>query len=61
MTTELIGDNTLYELPLQDKQHKDDRRDSINSYYIVLLTGIIVILPFIRETIRLCCMNRNLE
>lgn len=52
MTTELIGDNKLYELLLQDKKHKEDRRDSINSYYIVLLTGVIGILPFMRETIQ---------
>lgn len=45
----IIDDSKLYELLLEDKKHTEDKRDSINSYYIILLTGIIGILPLISD------------
>lgn len=52
METALISDEKLYEFLLKDKQHKEDRRDSINSYYIILFTGMIGIFPFIKDSIQ---------
>ena len=44
---ETLPDIKLYELSLQNKQHQEDRRDSINSYYISLFSVIVAAMPFI--------------
>ena len=49
MQKELITNDKLYELLIQDKNHKEGRRDQINSYYITLFTAIIGGLPFIEQ------------
>ena len=45
--TEQLPDSKLYEFALQNKQHQESRRDSINSYYISLFSAIIAVIPFI--------------
>lgn len=49
MGTSSIDDAKLYELFLKDKEHKEDRRDQINTYYISLLTAVVGIVPFINQ------------
>jgi hypothetical protein len=49
MEKEKISHPKLYELALQNKQHQEDRRDTINSYYISLFSAIIAVLPFISK------------
>jgi hypothetical protein len=49
---ERLPDIKLYELSLQDKQHQEDRRDNINSYYISLFSAIVAVIPFIGEISR---------
>jgi hypothetical protein len=49
---ETLPDIKLYELSLQDKQHQEDRRDNINSYYISLFSAIVAVIPFIGEISR---------
>lgn len=48
----IIDDGKLYMLFLEDKKHTEDKRDSINSYYIVLFTGIIGILLLISDMVK---------
>lgn len=43
----LVSNSKLYELSLEERKHKEDRRDQINSYYISLFAAIIAISPFI--------------
>jgi len=43
----LLTDNELYKIAISDKQHHEDRRDEINTYYISLLAAIIAAIPFI--------------
>ena len=49
---EPLPDIKLYELSLQNKQHQEDRRDNINSYYISLFSAIVAVIPFIGEISR---------
>jgi hypothetical protein len=49
---EPLPDIKLYELSLQNKQHQEDRRDNINSYYISLFSAIVAVIPFIDEISR---------
>lgn len=37
----LISEKEMYELTINNKQHNEDRRDQINTYYISLFAGII--------------------
>ena len=43
----LLSDSELYKIAINDKQHHEDRRDEINTYYISLLAAIIAAIPFI--------------
>jgi hypothetical protein len=43
----LLTDKELYKIAISDKQHHEDRRDEINTYYIALLAAIITAIPFI--------------
>ncbi len=49
MKIEPITQAKLYELAIQHKQHQEDRRDNINSYYISLFSAIIAATPFINK------------
>ncbi|MBA2628879.1 MAG: hypothetical protein H0U78_02450 [Rickettsiaceae bacterium] len=49
---ESLPDIKLYELSLQNKQHQEDRRDNINSYYISLFSAIVAVIPFIDKISR---------
>ena len=49
---EPLPDIKLYELSLQNKQHQEDRRDNIKSYYISLFSAIVAVIPFIDEISR---------
>ncbi len=49
MKIEQITHPKLYELAIQHKQHQEDRRDNINSYYISLFSAIIAVTPFINK------------
>jgi len=46
---ETLSDTKLYELALTDKHHQENRRDTINSYYISLFSAIIALIPFIER------------
>ncbi len=49
MAEELITQSQLYTILIEDKRHKEDRRDQINNYYITLLVGIIGAIPIIER------------
>ena len=49
MKIEAITQAKLYELAIQHKQHQEDRRDNINSYYISLFSAIVAVMPFINK------------
>lgn len=42
-----VSEDKLYELAIQERKHKEDRRDQINSYYISIFAAIIAISPFL--------------
>ena len=43
----LIPESELYKIAIDNKQHNENRRDEINTYYISLLAAIIAAIPFI--------------
>jgi len=45
----LISDSKLYELVLNERKHREDRRDDINNYYTSLFAAIIAATPFIEK------------
>jgi len=47
MSNELISDFELYKLLLEDKKHQESVRDTINYYYIILLSSILAVAPFV--------------
>jgi len=49
MKIEAITQTKLYELAIQHKQHQEDIRDNINSYYISLFSAIVAVMPFINK------------
>ena len=49
MEEEFLSEATIYELALSSKQHQEDKRDGINSYYSALFAAIIAVIPFVQQ------------
>ncbi len=49
MEEEFLSETKIYELALASKQHQEDKRDGVNSYYTALFAAIIAVIPFVQQ------------